>query len=321
MPTKKKARIAGRSTGSAKRRITNASVEEQIAFLESQIALLKDQTSGFRLGATKATIREKGIGDRGKGIGATSATTGKEANPPIPYSLSPIPSLNNTTTFLQTWLNEQHVMFENFAELIPQLETTELSSADRRRLNGSGVRRYGFIEKTADIAGEFPQIWPGLVDDNGKLKELVGEIEVLRNLFVWFRYLSRVVQDLLLIAGDDAFRLSGSYYAAARDGARRKNPEAAAVYDMLKLFWRKRRRTNEEPTEKEIERDFKRLMHGKADGAMAIANTELSGRSTDVPRMTGGMREVFDDVQSRVAGRNAPGARGGMKVVERGEVE
>ena len=170
-----------------------------------------------------------------------------EVRSPKPEAL---PNGNNTATFLQTWLEEQHVMFENFAELLPQLETTELNTADRRRLNGSGVRRYGFIEKTADIAGEFPQIWPGLVNDNGKLKELVGEIEVLRNLFVWFRYLSRVVQDLLLIAGDDAFRLSGSYYAAARDGAKRKNPEAQQVYDMLRSFWRKRRRTSsEEPTE------------------------------------------------------------------------
>jgi len=132
---------------------------------------------------------------------------------------------NNPTTFLQTWFEEQQIMFNNFAELVPQLATTELSSADRMRLNGSGVRRYGFIEKTADVAGEFPQFWPAIVGDTGKLKELVGEIEVLRNLFVWFRYLSRVVQDLLLLSGDEAFRLSGAYYAAARDGARRKNPE------------------------------------------------------------------------------------------------
>ena len=34
------------------------------------------------------------------------------------------------------------------------------------------------------------------------------------------------MQDLLLIAGDRAFRLAGAYYIAARDGARRKNPEA-----------------------------------------------------------------------------------------------
>jgi len=234
-----------------------------------------------------------------------------------------LPNGNNTATFLQTWLEEQHVMFENFAELLPQLETTELNTADRRRLNGSGVRRYGFIEKTADIAGEFPQIWPGLVNDNGKLKELVGEIEVLRNLFVWFRYLSRVVQDLLLIAGDDAFRLSGAYYTAARDGARRKNPEAQQVYDMLRSFWRKPRRTSTEqtgnvagrsptgnvvgrsPTERELRRDFNALMRGSKDGQITIRN-ESDG-------IIKGEKVVIDNVM--------PKPRGGVKVVERGEVE
>ena len=163
---------------------------------------------------------------------------------------------------LQSWLAEQQTEFQNITAIVPQLTDIELNAADRRRLNGSGVRRYGFIEKTADIAADFPQVWPGLVDDNGKLKELVGEIEVLRNLLIWFRYVSRAVQDLLLIAGDDAFRLAGSYYAAARDGARRKNPEAAAVYEMLKSFWRKRRRIMDEPTEMEMLRDAKALLRG-----------------------------------------------------------
>jgi len=285
MPTKKaksraqSTRIIGRSTG---RRITNASVEEQIALLESQIALLKDQTSGTRIRASDLRLQKEASHAKPKS-GCHGVTALPEARSPKPEATP-----NNTATFLQTWLEEQHIMFENFAEMIPQLETTELSSADRRRLNGSGVRRYGFIEKTADIAGEFPQIWPGLVDDNGKLKELVGEIEVLRNLFVWFRYLSRVVQDLLLIAGDDAFRLSGSYYAAARDGARRKNPEAQQVFDMLRLFWRRPRRTSTEPTERELRRDFNALMRGRKDGTIAIEN--------ESPRMTGGVREVIDDV-------------------------
>jgi len=33
--------------------------------------------------------------------------------------------------------------------------------------------------------------------------------------------------------------------------------------------------------------------------------TELSGRSTDVPRMTGGMREIVDDVYSAKRRRSA----------------
>ena len=59
MPTKKAKSKSRSARISAKRRITNASIEEQIAFLESQIALLKDQcrlqTSGVRRKGSNAT--------------------------------------------------------------------------------------------------------------------------------------------------------------------------------------------------------------------------------------------------------------------------
>ena len=206
----------------------------------------------------------------------------------------------DTVTFLQSWFTGLQTTTQDFATLLPQIETTELNTSDRMRLLGSGVRRYGFIEKTADVAGDFPQIWPGLVEDTGKLKELVGEIEVLRNLLVWSRWVTRVVQGLLLIAGDDAFRLAGAYYAAARDGARRKNPEAVQVFDMLRLFWKRPRRITEEPTLPEIERDVRALMRGTKDGKMIIEN--------ESPHMTGGVREFVDNVQRK--------PRGGVKVVE-----
>ena len=79
----------------------------------------------------------------------------EKADPPAP---------NSTATFLQTWLHEQQIMFENFTELVPQLETTELNTAARLRLNGSGVRRYGFIEKVFEVSADFPQFWPPFGD-------------------------------------------------------------------------------------------------------------------------------------------------------------
>jgi hypothetical protein len=49
-----------------------------------------------------------------------------------------------------------------------------------------------------------------------EMSEYVREIDVLRNLLIWSQFCSRVVGDLLLIAGNDAFRLAGSYYTTAR---------------------------------------------------------------------------------------------------------
>ena len=160
-----------------------------------------------------------------------------------------IPANDETATNLQNWLDEMQTVTQNMLTVLPQLETTELNSKDRMRLNGSGVRRYGFIKKTLDVSGEFPQFWPAFGDGWNELNDMVQEIEVLRNLMVWARWVARVSQDLFLITSDSAFRLAGSYYASAHDGARRKNPEAQQVYAILKSFWNRPRKPSAEPTE------------------------------------------------------------------------
>ena len=280
------AQSPNRDATSATRDATSATMDAQFAFLESQIALLQAQNAELSA-ELRAMHKERSQtpSAESKTQSAESKTQREEQDHSVQHSCAGDngtwnsalakagpPAGNNTATFLQTWLDELQIMFENFAEIVPQLGNTVLPPADRRRLLGSGVRRYGFIEKTADVAEEYPQFWPSFVTDTGKLKELVNEIEAFRNLLVWFRYASRVVQDLLLLAGDDAFRLAGSYYATTRDGARRNVPEAGQVFQLLRLFWNRRRRTTEEPTEQELEREFNARMHGRKDGKIVIEN-------------------------------------------------
>ena len=216
-----------------------------------------------------------------------------------PLATSPAASPNSAASFLRTWLDELQIMFKNFAELVPELETTDLDTTDRRRLLGSGVRRYGFIEKVFEVSDDFPQFWPPFGEGRKELDEHVQEIDALRNLLVWFRFVTRVVQDMLLTAGDDAFRTVRTYYAFAREGARRKNPEAVQVFHMLQLFWKRPRRMNGtelsgrrtgEPTEKELERDFHALMRGEKDGRIAVEHESAA--------VSGSMRKVVDDVRS-----------------------
>jgi len=270
---------------------------------------LTDYSKSLSIPAGSAGITVTGLGPGTTywvGLRANAVAPDTHSNYSVAKSVTtPFVSPPGMVGDLQQWFAEQQMLFHNFSSLIPQLGTTDLTAADRRRLNGSGVRRYGFIEKTADVARDFPQIWPGLVEDAGKLNALVGEIEVLRNLLIWFRYLSRIVQDLLLIAGDDAFRLAGAYYMAARDGARRKNPEAVQVFDMLRLFWRRRRNTSNEPTEQEAKRDFHALQRGTKVGSLCLAN--------ESDKITKGKKTIIDNV--------VPKPREGVKVEEREEVE
>jgi len=281
---------------------TNASIEEQIALLEKQIALLQaqSQVQSSKSRATSATLCAKRKDDEEKHSELHSCAGGTGAlHSALPTASPPVG--NNTATFLRTWLDELQIMFENFSELVPELDNTELNTTDRRRLLGSGVRRYGFIEKVLEIGVDYPQFWPAFGGDEAELRERVDEIDALRNLLIWFRVATRVVGDLLLIAGDDAFRIAGSYYATSRDGARRKNPDAVQVFEMLRLFWRHRRRMNSEPTIPEVERDARALLRGRKDGKILIEN--------ESDQIIKGEKVIIDNVM--------PKPRGGMKVVER----
>jgi len=283
----------------------NAAIEAKFALLEEQIALLRSDPWSV-------------------GSGQLGGYPGSDFSPSQSATTASVPDEDDTVGQLQNWLDNLDAEFDNMKILVPQLGNTELSAADRMRLNGSGGKRYGFIEKTADIAEDFPQIWPGLVDEDS-LNEQVREIEVLRNLLIQLRYMSRIVQDLLLIAGDRAFRLSGAYYAAARDGARRKNPEAQQVFQMLKPFWNQRRRVTAVSTQKQVRRDFNALENGTAEGSLYLENESdsVTGRfCSDSAGVTEGHKTVVDNVRPKQHRAGVPGQRHtAAKVEEYDELE
>ena len=227
-------------------------------------------------------------------------------------AITPPPTGEETIQYLHTMFEEMQILFGNFSELLPQLENTDLNPTERLRLRGSGVRRYGFIEKVFEVSGDFPQFWPPFGEGRKDMDQYVKEIDVLRNLLIWFRYVARVVQDLLLIAGDNAFRVASSYYAFTREGARRKNPEAAQVFQMLQLFWKRPRRANGEPTMLEVERDARALMRGKKDGEVSVRN--------ESDRVIKGKKVVIDNTYRKPRGGRVVDRSTG-RVVERGEVE
>ena len=145
---------------------------------------------------------------------------------------------------LQSWLAGLREVNQTHKTLMPELGGPALSPDDRRRLQGSGVRRYGYIDLVADVSQEFPQFWPEYVDaaEKGRLNELLRELEDLRNLQVFFETGARRTQDLLLIRGNAAYRLANLYYATVREAARRPVAFSEKVLAMLRPFWKRRRR-------------------------------------------------------------------------------
>jgi len=208
--------------------------------------------------------------------GATSATTGSAAD-------------DDDATNLQHWLDDLRLMNKQWFASFPLFGKVGLSGVQRSRLLGSGVRRYGFIDKVSDVAEEFPQFWPGSMqgtdDRQGSLKTGLREIEVLRNMLTYLRYVQRVVQDLLLMVGDDTFRTANMYYGGVRAAAKSKLAEAVAVYDLLRLFW-KNSRGKSEPTQAEAERDFRSVLRGKKEGQVSV--------TYESPTQIGGELDLID---------------------------
>jgi len=122
-----------------------------------------------------------------------------------------------------------------------------------------------------------------------ELKELLRKLEELRNIVLAANQFARSIQDLLLIVGDDAFQMALMYYNSVRELARRRVPGAQAVFNSLRPFFHRPRRTSDEPTEIEVERDVKALLRGKKDGEIVIKNER--------PHMAGGKHEVIDAVR------------------------
>jgi hypothetical protein len=168
------------------------------------------------------------------------------------------------------------------------LETT-LSPAERRRLIGAGVKNYGLIDKTFDIARDNPQFLPPFLTVEQMWHDM-QDFEEIRHLVAILEQFLSVANECMLIQGDKCFRDALRIYDSLKEQSRNRVPGAKALYEMLLSFFKKRRRPGEaEPTEKELERDFHALLHGRADGEIIIKNER--------PVVTGRKREVIDAVK------------------------
>jgi hypothetical protein len=185
---------------------------------------------------------------------------------------------------------------------VKSLIDNSLVTADRLRKLGSGVRRYGFMDKVSDVAEANMEFAPKAFK-RLELKALIRQIELLRNMSADLNFIQRSLDDLLLITGNAAFQESLLYYNSVREQARGRVPGAQAVFDLLRLFFVRPRRASGEPTEAQTIKDVKALLHGKKDGEIIIKNK--------TPKSAGAERLVVDET-GKVGGH--------FKETEEGEI-
>jgi len=165
-----------------------------------------------------------------------------------------------------------------------------LTGIERQRLFGAGVRNYGFIEKAWDIVRDNPSFTPQLFNAAG-FGAAITEFDKYRQLYFLIEKFLSVVNEAMLVRSNVLFRDALRVYGNLRELSRARVPGAEPLYRALLQFFRRRRGAEmeeAEPTTKELERDFKKLIHGHADGEIIIKNGE--------PHFTGGTRKVVDNV-------------------------
>jgi hypothetical protein len=177
-------------------------------------------------------------------------------------------------------------LMEDFKE--EQQIGSNLTGTDRRRLIGAGVRNYGFIDKSFDIARDNPQFMPPNFDLT-LLNWNMHELEDFRQLMWVLQQFTQAASNAFLLQADACYRDALRIYGSLQEQTRNKVPGAEPLFQALRTFFsRSRRQPADEPTEMELERDIKQLLHGKADGEIVIKN--------ESPRAQGGVHEVIDSV-------------------------
>ena len=156
------------------------------------------------------------------------------------------------------------------SELFREMSDRDLTLAQRRRKVGAGIRNYGFIVKVAELAAENPQF--ASLFNRDVLNNCIFNFEESRNINVMLQAMARQTSNSMLTYSDEAYSLALIFYNSVKELARRGVPDAITLFRELQPFFRRRNpeRASKPPTEKQILRDARAILHGKKEGEIVI---------------------------------------------------
>jgi hypothetical protein len=179
---------------------------------------------------------------------------------------------------LNTALNQIKTILDDYAQ--------HLRALDRRRLNGVGVRKLGFIERAYELALENAEFLPHYLT----LERFGTDIQY----FVDFRALVDLTTqireklwNITIQSADIAYTDALEFYASVREAAKRRVDAAETLFAALSVFFKHHRSESDEPTEIKAKHDFNSLLHGKHDGKLVVENIS--------PKVTKGKRKIIDE--------------------------
>jgi hypothetical protein len=236
--------------------------------------------------AEKKTAVKKATAPKAKAAGKTTAI-GKNVIAKFPTDKLKIATRRppNNPEIPSSFLR---ALEETFATARDELEafSAHLRSLDRKRLNGVGLKKLGFIGRALLLAAENPQFLPHWLPLS-KFQDDNNYFLALRSIFDVTRQVQEILWNIIMEASDVLYTDALEYYAQVSDAAKRRVDPAETLKADLASFFKRGSYKSDEPTEKQLKRDFDALERGRKNGRLLIENVK--------PKMTGGKRKVIDE--------------------------
>jgi hypothetical protein len=234
-----------------------------------KVTAKKPRTTKAKATAKTGTAGIKLLSATGKG------TRRPPNNPEVPQA---------TIDQLNTTLNELKTILDEFAQ--------HLRSLDRRRLNGVGIHKLGFIERAYELTLENAEFLPHYltVERFGLDIQYFMDFRSLVDLTDQIR---EKLWNITVQSADIAYTDGLEFYASVREAAKRRVDAAETLYAALAVFFKHHRAETTDtlgmaaPTEKKAKREFNSLLRGKHDGKLVIENIN--------PKLSGGKRKIIDE--------------------------
>jgi hypothetical protein len=176
--------------------------------------------------------------------------------------------------------NQIKFMIINYAQ--------HLRPLDRRRLNSVGMRKLSFVEKAYELATENEEFLPHWLTIE-KYAVDINRFNILESVMALAKQVEEMLWNITIESSDILFTNSLEFYSSVQDAAKRRVDAAESPFNELKPFFKNRGHGSaegEEPTDRQIERDFMATLHGRREGEVAVSNVK--------PKVRAGKREVVD---------------------------
>ena len=177
----------------------------------------------------------------------------------------------------------------NIDEELQKLVNEGLTAMNRHQKNAIGDIRLGLVHDISRYVREEAQFNPATGFDPEYYTKLTVQLDMLAQTQTALGSALRLVRDISIVTGDTLYGLALLWYRNIQVLSERRVPGAETIYRQLRTHFRNRRHTStsEQPTEAQVLRDVKAVLHGKKDGEIVVA-----GRAQHT---TQGSHTVVDD--------------------------